>query len=177
MLETDSIDWRGLLMPDTPLLEILIRGSVMYLALLTLLRFVQRRPSSSMSTTDVLVIVLLADAAQNALAGEYSSLPDGILLVGVIVGWSLGLNWLGYHSRLAARILHPPPLDLIRDGVPDERNLRRELITGDELMSALREQGIRDIRDVEEARIEGNGKLSVFGRASHPAAQSDEPMP
>lgn len=125
MLGVESIDWEALLLPDTPLLEIVIRGSVMYLALLALLRFVQRRPSSSMSTTDVLVIVLLADAAQNAMADDYTSLPDGILLVSVIVGWSLVLNWLGYHSRRAEQVLHPPPMELIRDGVPSEPNLRR----------------------------------------------------
>lgn len=172
----DAIDWRGMLLPDTPVLEIVIRGTVMYIGLLLLLRFVQRRPSSSMSTTDVLVIVLLADASQNAMAGDYKSLPDGLLLVAVIVTWSLGLNWLGYHSRRAERLLHPPPTLLVRDGVPDARALRRELITDEELMSALREQGIRDIADVEEAQLEGNGKLSVFGRGAQPASD-DEPTP
>lgn len=173
MLGISSIDLQSVFVPDTPVLEIVIRGSVMYLALLALLRWVQRRPSSSMSTTDVLVIVLLADAAQNAMADDYRSLPDGVILVSVIVLWSLFLNWLGYHSRLAERVLHPSPITLIHHGVRNERHLRRELITDEELMTALREQGIRDIEDVEEARLEGNGKLTVFGRDAHPAKDDD----
>jgi len=120
-----SIDWQAMLLPDTPIIEIVIRGSLMYLALFCLLRFVQKRQSSSLSTSDVLVIVLLADAAQNAMADDYQSIPDGVLLVAVIVMWSVGLNWLGYHSRRFAAVLHPPPLELVRDGRPIVEHLRR----------------------------------------------------
>ena len=172
MFGIDQIQWTALLLPDTPIIEILIRGTVMYFALFLLLRFVQKR-SSSMSTADLLVIVVIADAAQNGMAGDYKSLPDGVLLVAVIVLWIVALDWLGYHVPRFARFLHPVPLDLVRDGVPNERNLERELITRDELMSVLREQGIRRLEDVEEARMEGNGKVTVFGRGSHPA-QDDE---
>ncbi len=173
MLGIDRIDWNTLLLPDTPVLEILIRGTVMYFAIFLLLRFVQKR-SSSMSTADLLVIVVIADAAQNGMAGQYMSLADGVLLVTVIVLWTLALDWLGYHFPRIEGFLHPPALDLVRDGVPNERNLRSELITRDELMAVLREQGIRRIEDVEEARMEGNGKVTVFGRDSHPARDDDD---
>lgn len=175
MLGIDQIDWAGMLLPDTPVLEILVRGTVMYFGVFLLLRFLHKRQSSSLSTSDVLVIVLIADAAQNGMADDYGSLADGLILVSVIVGWSLALNWLGYHSKAFARLLHPPPIALVEQGAPNRRNLRRELITHEELMSALREQGIRDVGDVEEARLEGNGKLSVFGRGSHPPSDDDQP--
>lgn len=167
-------DWGALFVPDTPVIEIVVRGTVMYFAMFLLLRFVQKRGASSLSTTDLLVIVLIADAAQNGMAGEYTSVFDGVLLVSVIVGWSVGLNWLGYHWPHVGILIHPPSIVVVKDGNPVTANLRRELITEEELMTGLREQGIRDVAEVEEARIEGNGRLTVFGRDSHPDDQAQE---
>jgi len=57
-----DIDWAGLFMPTTPVFEIIVRGSVMYLALFARLRFILRRETGSLGITDLLVIVLIADA-------------------------------------------------------------------------------------------------------------------
>jgi uncharacterized membrane protein YcaP (DUF421 family) len=108
------------------------------------------------------------------MAGEYTSITDGALLVTVIVLWSVGLNWLGYHSHRIGTLIHPPSLVIIRHGVIEEDHLRRELITREELMTGLREQGMRRVEDVEEARIEGNGRLTVFGKDSHPDDQAQD---
>ena len=70
MLGIDEIDWRLLLLPDTPVLEIVLRGSVMYWGLFLLLRFVHKRQSTSLSTSDVLMIVQRADAAQARRGGQ-----------------------------------------------------------------------------------------------------------
>jgi len=67
------------------------------LALFLLLRLVLKRQSGNMGVTDLLVIVLIADAAQNAMASDYKSVPDGLLLVSTIVFWSYALDWLSYH--------------------------------------------------------------------------------
>jgi uncharacterized membrane protein YcaP (DUF421 family) len=167
-------DWGALFVPDTPVMEILVRGTVMYFAMFLLLRFVQKRGASSLSTTDLLVVVLLADAAQNGMAGDYKSIFDGALLVSVIVGWSVGLNWLGYHSPRFGSLIHPAAIVVIRDGHPVKENLRRELITHEELMTGLREQGMRSIESVDEARIEGNGRLTVFGHDAHPDDEAQD---
>jgi uncharacterized membrane protein YcaP (DUF421 family) len=87
-----SPEWSGMLVPQASPVEIIVRGTVMYLALFTLLRVVLRRQAAAMGVTDLLVVVLIADAAQNAMAGDYRSLPDGILLVAVIVFWSYALD-------------------------------------------------------------------------------------
>ena len=75
-----AVDWEHIFLPDMPLLEIFIRGSVMYLSLFFLLRLVLKRQVGSIGITDLLVIVLIADAAQNAMAADYQSLPDGMEL-------------------------------------------------------------------------------------------------
>ncbi len=153
--------------PDRPLLEVIVRGTVMYLALFLMLRVVLKRESSGLGMTDVLVVVLIADAAQNAIAGEYRSIPDGVVLVATILFWSYTLNYLGYRFPLMERLVHPPPLPLVRDGRMLRRNMRRELVTVTELESLLREQGVTDISEVRLACMEGDGRMSVVTRRSH----------
>jgi len=163
-----AIDWAQIFKPDLPLLEIILRGSVVYLALFCLLRLVLRRESGTLGMTDLLVIVLIADAAQNAMAGNYTSVPDGLLLVATIIFWSFALDWLGYHIPIVGRFVHPPPLLLVRNGTLLKRNMRRELITEEELMGSLRQQGIADLASVKTAFMESDGHISAIALPEKP---------
>ena len=165
-----AIDWGQIFKPDTPPLEIFLRGSIVYLALFLLLRLVLRREAGTVGMSDLLVVVLIADAAQNAMAGNYNSVPDGILLVATIVFWSFALEWLGYHVPWIGRFVHPPALLLVRDGQLLRRNMRRELITEEELMTQLRLQGVEDLASVRKACMEGDGQISVV------KADGDDPQ-
>ena len=160
-----AIDWVQIFKPDTAPLEIFLRGSVVYLALFSMLRVVLRREAGTLGISDLLVVVLIADAAQNAMAGNYTSLPDGLLLVATIIFWSFALEWLGYHVPWIGRFVHPPPLLLVRDGRLLRRNMRRELITEEELMSQIRQQGAHDLASVRTACMEGDGRISVITKA------------
>ena len=159
-----EVDWERTLLPDTPLLEIFLRGTAVYLILFGLLRAVLRREAGAVGITDLLVVVLLADAAQNAMADDYSSISDGALLVGTIVFWSHALNWLGFRYPAIQRLVHPPPLKLVEDGRVLRRNMRRELVTEEELLSQVRLQGMSDVSEVEEAFMEGDGRISVVAK-------------
>lgn len=158
------VDWPSLFAPDTPALEIIARGSVMYLALFFLLRVLLKRESGTTGMTDLLVIVLIADAAQNGMASDYTSLPDGVLLVAVIIGWAYLLDALAYRWPAAARLIRPGSLVLVRDGRMLHRNMRRELVTEEELRAKLRQQGVDDLADVREVRMESDGDFSVIKR-------------
>ena len=158
----ESVNWHQVFVPSMPILEIFIRGSFTYLSIFLLLRVVLKRQSGNLGVTDLLVIVLIADAAQNAMAGEYKSIPDGLILVSTIVFWSYALDWLSYHIPWFAKFIHPPALELIRDGKVNRRNLRQELITIDELKEQLREQGIEHVEDVKRACMEGDGRISII---------------
>lgn len=158
-----DVDLGKILLPDTPLLEIFIRGTLTYLVLFAILRITMNRSSSSIGMTDLLVIVLIADAAQNAMADDYSSWTDGILLVATIVGWAYGLDALAYRfPRTLGRWVHPEPKTLVRDGRKVQENLDRELISDEELMTQLRLQGVKELAEVEQAAMEGNGEVSVI---------------
>jgi uncharacterized membrane protein YcaP (DUF421 family) len=168
-----DIDWSGILLPQTPLLELIVRGSITYLALFALLRLALKREAGAVGMTDLLVVVLIADAAQNAMADDYRSVSDGIVLVVTLVFWSLALNWLGFRVPAIQRLVHPPALPLVRDGRMLRRNMAQELITEDELMSQLRLQGVDDLSQVVSANMEGDGRISVIER-NHEQHQSQE---
>src|SRR4051794_28454241 len=92
---------------DHSIAEMFVRGTIMYFVLLALLRFIRNRQSSGLGVTDVLVIVLIADAAQNGMAKEYRSVTEGAALVGTIIGWDYALDWLSYRFPGVQRLIHP----------------------------------------------------------------------
>ena len=142
--------------------ELVLRGSVIYLGLVLTFRFVLRRDVGSLGVPDVLFIVLVADASQNALAGEYKSITDGVVLVGTLVFWNIALDWLAYRSQPLRRFIEPPSLPLIKDGKWVRRNLKSQWITTEEVLSKLRERGIEDIGQVRVATLEPDGELGVL---------------
>lgn len=170
-------DWSKIFLPDTPVLEIVFRGSVMYLALFILLRVVLKRQSGTTGVTDLLVIVLIADAAQNGMAGGYNSIADGVILVVVIISWAYVLDAVAYRWPFAARLIRPAPLLLVRDGKLMRGNMRRELISVPELRSELREQGIEDLAEVRELRMEPDGRFSIIRRDPDSAPPPPQPPP
>jgi len=158
---TGSIDWHGLFVPSGSVIELVIRASVMYLLIVAAFR-VFRRDAGSLSVSDLLVVVLIADAAQNGMAGEYRSITEGAVVVGTIFAWNYILDWSAYHSKFMSWLLQPPPLLLIRDGHFLFRNLRSQLMTKEDVLEQLREQGVEDVLTVKKAFLEGDGKLSVI---------------
>jgi uncharacterized membrane protein YcaP (DUF421 family) len=138
-----------------------VRGTLMYMALFLIFRFLMKRQTGLIGIADILVVVVIADAAQNAFAKEYHSIVEGIILVCTIVLWDFVINWTSYHVPAMAKVLQPKPIPLIKDGVVIRRNLRRELMTMDELESQLRKQGIERIADVRAAHMEDDGDISI----------------
>src|SRR3546814_4996056 len=124
-----------------------IRGSSVYLFLFFLMR-VLRRETGQFNIADLLVIVIIADAAQNGMAGTYESITEGLVLIGTIMFWNYGLDWLGFHFESVRKIVQPSPVTLIRNGRIDWRQMRRELITETELMGRLHNDGIQQVEDV-----------------------------
>jgi uncharacterized membrane protein YcaP (DUF421 family) len=149
------------LAPELPVWELILRGSVTYLFLFGLLRLFQKRQAGTLGVPDLLLILLVAHAAHNAMVGEYHSLSDGAVLVLTILFWNLAINWLGFRVPLIGKLVHPPPLELVSEGQENWPNMRRELISREELLSHVRRAGAENLSDVKAAWIEGNGAISV----------------
>jgi uncharacterized membrane protein YcaP (DUF421 family) len=141
--------------------ELVLRGSVMYWFLFLLFRFLLRRDVASLGLADVLLLVLIADAAENAMAGGYDSLVDGCLLVSTIAAWNYGLDWASYRYVALRRFVEPPKLALVKNGKVVLSNLRRQMLTVEDLRAKLRQHGIESIGDVKRAYMEPDGKISA----------------
>ena len=161
-MDIPAIDWAQLFVFTVSPVELVIRGTATFLFLFLLFRFVVHRGVGTLGVTDLLVLVIIADATQNAMAGSYRSLADGAVLVGTIIGWDVLLNFLSFHFTAVRRFTLPRPLLLVRDGAKLDRNLRRELISDEELYEMLREHEIEDIAEVRRAFLEPDGQLTVM---------------
>jgi len=143
-------------------LELIVRGSSMYWFLFLLFRFVLRRDTGSLGVADILLLVVVADASQNAMAGEYRTITDGMILVGTIAGWNWLIDWAAYRVPRLRSFLEPPTLVLVRNGRIVRHNLEREMITQDELIARLREQGVAKLDQVKVACLEADGVVTVI---------------
>jgi uncharacterized membrane protein YcaP (DUF421 family) len=157
------VDWKSAFVPTMSVAEIFIRGTIIYLLLFAFMRFL-RREVGGIGIADLLVVVIIADAAQNAMAGEYKSITEGVLLILTIGFWDYTLDRLGFASPRFQRLLRPPPLLLIKDGRMQRRNMKQEMITEEELMSQLREHGIEHVAEVKLSYLEGDGHISIIER-------------
>ena len=159
-----SLDWGEIFGINVSPFELIIRGTAMYLFLFALFRVVVRRRVGAIGMADILILVIIADAAQNAMSGEYKSVTEGAILVGTILFWNLAIDWLNFRVPALRDWLEPPPMLLIRDGRILHRNLRHEFLTEEELKSKLREKGVKDYTEVAEAHMESDGNVSVIKR-------------
>ena len=157
------VNWSQLFIPSGSLAEIVIRGSIIYLLLFAAMRLLPRRQVGGLVAADLLIVVLIADALQNAMAGEYKSITEGIVLAAVIFGWAYFIDWLDYkfpHLNIAAA----GPLPVVRNGRFMHRNMAREQVSEEEVLAALRLHGLDSAENVAAAFIEGDGRFSVLLR-------------
>jgi uncharacterized membrane protein YcaP (DUF421 family) len=155
-------------------LELVLRGTAMYWFLFLVFRCITRRDVGAVGIGDILLLVIIADAAQNAMSGEYRTIADGMVLVATIVAWNLLVDWATYRFDAVRRVLEPQPLPLVVHGAVNRRNLRRELISHEELLAKLREKGIEDLSQVKLAQMEANGEISVLQEDQSSKGQQDK---
>ncbi|MCE7961754.1 MAG: DUF421 domain-containing protein [Acidobacteria bacterium ACB1] len=156
-----AIDWNSMFMPTESILEVVIRGTIMYLGMYFILRLF-RRQSGAIGMADLLVIVVIADAAQNGMAGETHSITEALILILTIVLWDVLFDWLGFKSVMARKVLEPSPLLLIENGKFIDRNLRQEFLTEDDMLGVLREHGLESEATVKQCYLESSGHFSVI---------------
>ena len=142
-------------------LQLVLRGTLMYAFLFVIFRFVLRRDAGSVGITDFLFVVILGDASQNAMIGQATSTTDGMVLIATLVFWNYTWDYLSYRFPAFERFAAPSRLCLVQDGRKLRRNMRRELITNEELQAKLREEGVQDISEVKAMYLEADGEISV----------------
>ena len=159
-----ELDWQEILVPSKSVLEMFVRGTMIYLVLFATMRFLPRRTIGGMGPSDLLVVVLIADAVQNGMSHDYESVTEGIVLAFTIFGWAFLIDWLD-HRFPHWHVAEGRPLLLVSNGELVRDNLRRQQITEEEVMAQLRQHGLDTPRNVVSAFLEGDGRISVLTRS------------
>ncbi len=151
-----------------PWWELLVRVSVIYLALLILLRLGGKRQVGQLTSFDLVLLLVISNAVQNAMVGPDTSLTGGLLAALILVVWEQGLSFLTTRSRKLERLLEGRAEVLVHHGRIYEDVLRKQQLSHEDLQAALRHAGCFDLKEVEFAVLETNGSISVKRR--EPAA-------
>jgi uncharacterized membrane protein YcaP (DUF421 family) len=146
---------------QSPAWQIVLRTAVVYLVILAGLRLAGKREIGQLTVLDLVVLLLISNAVQNAMLGPDTSLTAGIIAVAVLLGMSVVLAQLRLRSQLLRRLMQGSPTLLVLRGKTIPEHMRREGLDDDTLQAALREHGIADISDVEMAVLEIDGSISV----------------
>jgi uncharacterized membrane protein YcaP (DUF421 family) len=141
--------------------ELIARGTLIYWLLFFVFRFFLRRQAGSLGLADILMVVLIADASQNGLSAEYRSVSEAAILVITLALWTFVIDWMSLRYDWFARFAEPPAVPLIRHGRVLHANLRREMLSMDELMSQLRQAGVDQVAQVRAAHLEPDGRVST----------------
>lgn len=146
------VDFEKLFKIETPILELMIKGSVIYLGILLLFRVLPRRTGGEMAMMDLIFVLLIAEAATHSLGG-YSSVTEGFIVIITMMTWNYLFNFLSYHIPFVEKMVSPPPLQVVKKGKMLKRNMRREYLTEEELTDHLRLEGIDDVAEVKAAYV------------------------
>ena len=146
-----------------PLWEIAARATIVYLAIILVVRLMPKRKTGHISPNDMLTLIVIGGMATDAIMGGSTSIGDILLLIGIVLAWGYVLDLMEFRVPALSRLLREPETVLVENGQLLRRNMRSEMVTEDELMSVLRKQGISDLSGVRSACLEADGEISVIG--------------
>lgn len=158
------IDWQAIFVPQNPIFEVILRGTLIYFLLFFVLRFFLNRQAGAIGIPDILVVVLVVESTTDSL-GENNSVTEAAILILTVMFWSYGLQWLAYRFPRLEVLLTSSRVKLIENGKMLRKNMRRELVTEDELFALLRTQGVDNPKDVKLACLESSGDISVVTKS------------
>lgn len=144
------------------LLEIALRTSVIYILVLVGIRLTGKREVGQMTPFDLTLLLLLANAVQNAMTGPDTSLLGGATAAVMLLVLNFLLADVSGMNRRFRRMVQGSPTLLVHNGRPIENHLAREHVSPDELERALREHGCNGCQDVALAVLEVDGAISVL---------------
>ena len=145
--------------------EFVLRGIIIYVFLIVLLRLTGKRQVGQLSPFDLVLLLVLSNAVQNAMNGGDNSVIGGMISAVTLVGinWIVGL--FTYRSKKLEALIEGRPDVLIHDGKLYPETLERAKLTRHEVMAALREAGCASVEEVRAALLENDGSISVIPKS------------
>jgi uncharacterized membrane protein YcaP (DUF421 family) len=153
---------------SNPLLDIVARTAIIYLTLLVGIRLTGKRQVGQFTPFDLLLLLLLSNAVQNAMVGPDTSVTGGLIAAGTLFAANGIVAAISRRSPHAAKIVEGTPTLLVRHGLMIRENLNREGISEEDLRRALREHGVEDVKLVRAAILEVDGSVSVLREDEFP---------
>ncbi len=153
-----------LLIPEAPVGALVLRSVVVYAFLLVALRLAGRREIAQMTSFDLVLLLVISTAVQNAINAGDNSLAGGLVSAVTLFLLDWGVGYASYRWRRVERALEGNPVRIVTDGKIHFEEMRRQLITLAELRSALRKQGVMRVADCAQVVLEPSGTLSVIRR-------------
>lgn len=147
--------------------DIIVRTTVVYFFLLFGLRVAGKREMGQMTIFDLVVILVISNAVQNAMVGANTTLLGGLVAAATLLTINSAIGQLRYRNKLIARWIGGSPTPIIEDGKFLPQNLAKEALSEDEVLMAIREHGIFDAEEVQHAFLETDGSISVVPKADH----------
>lgn len=151
----------------TEALGIVARTALVYAGVLIGLRVAGKRELGQMTVFDLVVVLLIANAVQNAMTGPDFSVQGGLIAAGVLLVLDRGIAYFRLHNESWGRLLEGMPTVLVQDGQFLEPRLRKEGLERSQIEMAMREHGIADVKDVRLAVLETDGSISIVPATAH----------
>jgi len=163
--------WHNLFVPELSVAEKILRPIFVYAFLVVAVRLAGRRELAQLNSFDLVVLLMLANTVQNATIGNDNSMVGGLIGVSALLVINYVVVRLLYRYPSVDRLLEGGSVELIRGGRVLSQNLGREAITEEELMEAIRKQGLGSAAEVDRAVLETGGTISVVARKPTPAEE------
>jgi len=161
-------DFHDLFLKFPPVLEKMVRPVIIYGFLVVGLRLAGKRELAQLNPFDLVVLLTLSNAVQNAIIGDDNSITGGIIGASTLLAVNyLVVRFLFRHRRLD-EILEGDPTVLIENGRLRKRALAKELITQSELLTVAHRQGFASLDEVETFILESGGTFFMKGKTPLP---------
>jgi uncharacterized membrane protein YcaP (DUF421 family) len=142
--------------------DIVLRATVAFVFMVTLLRVVGRRELSSLEPFDLVLLIVMGDLIQQGVTQSDYSFTGLLLSVGTFAALTVALSFAGFRFPRLRPVLEAGPLIIVQDGKLIEKNMRKERLTPEEVAGEARQQQIASIEDVAWGVLEGSGKMSFI---------------
>ena len=150
-----------------PILDVVLRSLCVYLFMVIAIRLFGKNQLSQLNAGDVVLLLLISNAVQNAMVGENTSLQGGLTAALVLFVANFIVKRFMFSNRKFESFLEDDPVILVKDGKVDEQALNRVKISKSELDEAVREHGVDGIENVKLSVLEVDGNISVISEDEH----------
>lgn len=147
-----------------PWWEFILRALIVFIFLMIILRISGKRQIGQLAPFDLVLLLLLSNSVQNSMNGGDNSLVGGLISAASLILLNLFFGFISSRSKRAEQLIEGHPLILIQNGKCFLKILAQENISRQDLDRAIREAGLREVRDVKLAILETNGVISILSK-------------